>query len=391
MKKICFVTTVYFGLEHFMLPIVKQLHETEKFEITFICNYNERFANDLPEWIRYIPVKMKRGYDIGFMKIISKLKKIFKKEKFDIVAYSNENAALYAAVAAYKAKVPIRLYNQWGVRYRNMHKGIKYFLFKIVEKITCKCSTDTRCQSPLHRELCIKEKLFDQNNSKVLGIGGTIGVDFNEYDLTKKDIWNINFREKYSIPSDSFVFGFCGRITKDKGIREILIAFNKLKEEFHEISLLLVGDIDVNNGLNKKIIKAIYNDPQIICVGKLNSDEVKYAYAAMNVYLHPTYREGFGLAIQEAGAMELPVITSKIPGASEVLVEGQSCELVPIKNADQLYQKMQSFVRDPDKAKKMGHEAYLRVKKEFEREKMVAQQTADYIELANRFNEGTQC
>lgn len=386
MKKICFVTTVYFGLEHFMLPIVKQLYKIGKFEITFICNYNERFANNLPEWIHYIPVKMKRGYDIGFISIISKLKKIFQKEKFDMVVYSNENAALYASIASYFAKVPIRLYNQWGVRYRNMRKGISYFLFKIVERITCKCSTDIRCQSPMHRELCIKEKLFAPNNSKVLGIGGTIGVDFTEYDLTKKDIWNIEFRKKYSIPNNCFVFGFCGRITKDKGIRELIAAFNKLKDEYHEIILLLVGAIDVNNGLTKKTIKSIYNDAQIICVGKLDSAEVKYAYAAMDVYIHPTYREGFGLAIQEAGAMGLPVITSKIPGASEVLIECQSCELVQIKNINQLYQKMQSFIQDSNKAKKMGHEAYLRVKNEFGREKMIAQQTADYMELANRFN-----
>ncbi len=369
-----------------MLPIVKKLYETGEFDISFICDRDDAFAGRLPEWIHYIPVKMKRGIDIRFLKIISQLKKIFKKNKFDIVAYSNENASLYASIAAHQAHIPVRLYNQWGVRHRNMKKGAKRSFYKFIEKIICKCSTDTRPQSRLHRELCIQERLITEQNSKVLGLGGTIGVDLQDFDIVQKEAWRKEFRKKVSLPESAFVFGFIGRITKDKGICEILEAFDRLQKEEPLAWLLLVGDLDVNNGFSERDKEIIQTNGRIVCTGRLPKEDVKFAYAAMDVYVHPSYREGFGLAIQEAGAMALPVITTRIPGASEVLVEGQSCSLVPIKSPEQLYVAMADFLGHPDKTAAFGAAARQRVEQEFERSKMIGRQVEDYLELANRLN-----
>ncbi len=391
MVKICFVTTVPFGLEHFMLPIVKELHKTGKFDISFVCNRDDEFAKRLPEWIHYFPVKMKRGIDPGFLRIISQLKRIFKKNRFDIVAYSNENASLYASIAARLAHTPVRLYNQWGVRHRNMKKGLKRHFYKTIEKVICKCSTDTRPQSRLHQTLCIQERLITEQNSKVLGLGGTIGVDLQDFDIAQKAAWREEFRKKVSLPSSAFVFGFIGRLTKDKGICEILEAFDKLEDESPLVYLLLVGDLDVNNGFSEQDKKIIGSNDRIICTGRLPKEEVKFAYSAMDVYVHPSYREGFGLAIQEAGAMALPVITTRIPGASEVLVEGESCLLVPIQSPEQLYLAMADLLNDPEKTKSFGAAARQRVEREFERSKMVGRQVEDYLDLASRFNGRTSC
>ena len=89
--------------------------------------------------------------------------------------------------------------------------------------------------------------------------------------------------------------------------------------------------------------------------------------------------------------MALPVITTRIPGASEVLVEGESCLLVPIRSPEQLHLAMADFLNDPEKTKSFGTAARQRVEREFERSKMVGRQVEDYLDLASRFNGRTSC
>ena len=128
-KKICFCTTTSITLKTFVLPIAEMLNETGDFEVFFICAKDNDFEQKLPDYIKFIPIDMKRGIDFSAIKTIILFYKIFKQYKFDIVQYSTPNASLYASIASKISKVPIRLYAQWGIRYVGF-KGIKRKIFK---------------------------------------------------------------------------------------------------------------------------------------------------------------------------------------------------------------------------------------------------------------------
>ena len=85
MKKICFVTTVSMTLKAFVIETAKYLHEEGGYDISFICDNDPAFAASLPEYIHYYPVSMKRGISLGGIKACRQIKKIFKREKFDLV------------------------------------------------------------------------------------------------------------------------------------------------------------------------------------------------------------------------------------------------------------------------------------------------------------------
>lgn len=377
------MATVSFALDTFVLETANKLLETGNFDITFICNPDEDFKQRIDQRFHFIPLKMKRGYDLRFVFVITELIKIFKREKFDIIQYSTENASLYGAIASKIVKIPVVIYAQWGVRHRNMRKGFKRMFFFNLEKIMCKNATVIRPTSQLHAELCIKEKLYDEKKAKVLGKGGTIGVDLELYDIKRKLTYRQEIRNKYGIPTDSLVFGFSGRITKDKGISELLAAFDRINDEQHNIKLLLVGKIDVNDGLDRTIKGRLISDKNIIVTGKMGKNEMPKMYSAMDIYIHPTYREGFGMAIQEAAAMQVPTITTMIPGASEVMVNGESCLLVPMKNDKKLSEAMLYLYHNRELIISMGNSARTRVERFFERSQMINRQVEDYINLSN--------
>ena len=99
MKKICFISTIPSTLRTFVLKTAIYLHENTDWDISFICSEDEEFASELPEFIHYFPVPMERGISISGIKSMMQMKKIFVKEKFDLIQYSTPNASLYAALA----------------------------------------------------------------------------------------------------------------------------------------------------------------------------------------------------------------------------------------------------------------------------------------------------
>lgn len=379
-KKICFITTISGTLKAFVIPTARMLHEKLGVDITFICDHDDSFNCLLPDYIKYIPISMKRGIDINGIKSIWRLYKIFKENRFDIVQYSTPNAAMYASLAARMAKVPIRLYGQWGIRYVGF-EGIRRKLFKTIEKITCLNSTHIRSVSQLNRQFGIDEGLYGKSKVKVVGNGGTIGVDLHLYNISNKNNWRREIRELYDIADNDFVFCFCGRISADKGSCELLQAFRNLFQTNRNIHLLLIGGEEKNHGIGADLLEWTRNCKNVHFCGRVDGKKITHYYSAIDTLVHPSYREGFGMVIQEAGALGVPVITTRIPGAGEVMVDEESCLLVKSKDVEQLEAAMHKLVQQPDLALTLGRNAYERTKKLYNRENMLKFQCDDYTNL----------
>lgn len=245
-------------------------------------------------------------------------------------------------------------------------------------------STDIRAVSRLNKAFAVGEGLYPEKKAVVIGNGGTIGVDMEKFDITQKQIWRNLIRDQYKIDRGSFVFGFSGRVSADKGCSELLAAFKKLEEKANHINLFLVGPVEDHCGVPKELIDWARNSKNVVMTGMIDGSQMNQYYAAMDVLVHPTYREGFGMVIQEAGALGVPVITTKVPGASEVMVDGESSIHVEAKNTKELAKAMWRLSSQPEVTEKLGKAAYERTRQLYSRPIMLENQRVDYEMLLSR-------
>ena len=364
--KICALTTISKTMDWFIVDSMRNLAKNG-YDVTLICNMENGFAEENGDYAKCIHIPMARGASVkDIFKSVKKLKEIFKKEKFDILYYATPNASMYAALAGRSVKIQKRIYNQWGLRYISF-TGVKRIIFKLVEKITCKNSTHVRAPSPMNMEFAIREGLCDRKKISVIGVGGTIGVDLIECDKFDHEKTRENLRAKYLIPTNAFVYGFVGRLNKDKGVNELIEAFSKVEEKNKDAYLVLVGMNDTVNPITDENLQKAREDKRIILTGNVPKEEV-YQYMAMfDVLVHPTYREGFGKVLQEAMGMRLPIITTNIPGPSEVVEQGECGLLVEPKNVDDLVEKMFLMESNAELRDKLASLGRVRAEKYFDR------------------------
>lgn len=352
MYKICFVTTISLTLKSFVLELAKSLHATGDFEIHFICDYDAEFEKMLPDFIHYKPISMKRGISLDGIKAICEMKKYFKEECFDIIQYSTPNASCYASIAAKWANVPCRLYCQWGIAYVGF-QGIKRKIFKQIEKLVCKFSTRIEPDSFGNLRFSHEEGLYDKNKSCVIWNGSASGVNINKFDITQKAEWKDEIRLKYNIPKDAFVCIFIGRITKDKGINELFEASKSLITRYQDMYLLLVGNVEKTESVDAALYQWTQDEARVIYCGYTN--EVEKYLAASNIYVLPSYREGFGTAVIEAEAMGIPVIVTDIPGPTDAMKKNITGIVVKKGDAGEIHDAIEKLYFSNELCTEMGN------------------------------------
>lgn len=345
MKKICFITTIPGTLKSFVLKTADYIHNNTDWDISFICDYDESFKNELPEYIHYYPVKMKRGISLSGIKAVLKMYKIFKTEKFDLIQYSTPNASLYASLAGWFAKIPVRLYCQWGMVFVGF-SGLKRKIFKTIEKTVCTLSTFIEPDSKSNVDFSVSQRLYVREKSTVIWNGSACGVDIKKFDISKKENYRIEIRNKYNFTDDDFLFGFVGRLTRDKGINELLSAFKELVKTKSNAYLMFVGRPELDETINQELYNWANNCKNVIFAGY--TDKVECYLSAMDAYILPSYREGFGMGVVEAEAMGVPVIVTNIPGPVDAMLENKTGLRVAKQNVDELQEAMLKFIDNPE-------------------------------------------
>lgn len=312
------------------------------FDVTIICSPGKQVQNDLNSSIHFIPVEIPRGVSfVGSLCAFNKLLKIFKKQKFDIIQYSTPNAAFCASIAAKLAGCRIRNYHLMGLRYIGS-AGLVKSILKTIERVACGCSTHIECVSYSNMEMGIQEGLFPREKVTVVWNGSSGGVDLERFCFTKRGQWREEVRKELGYSENDFVYGFVGRITRDKGINELLEAYYSLNTD---AKLLLIGRIEGEQTLNPELFERARQDANVT-IHKAVSDIERY-YAALDVLVLPSYREGFGNVVIEAGAVGTPAIVSDIPGPIDTVDPGVTALTIPAKDAEALAEAMRK-VRQMD-------------------------------------------
>ena len=363
MKKICFITTVPITIKAFILKTVEYIHNNTDWDISIICSNEEGFEELLPDYIHFFPIHMERGISIAGIKAMLEMKRIFKREKFDLIQYSTPNAAMYASMAGKMAKIPVRLYCQWGMAFKGM-SGIKRAIFKFMEKAICRFSTEIEPDSKSNLDFAHEQGIYKPEIGRVIWNGSACGVDLSKFDIDKKNEYRSEIRSMYEFAQNDFVFGFVGRITRDKGINELLESFKKINADNKNAYLMLVGPNEVGESVDSELYDWSVNSSNVIYTGF--TTEVEKFLSAMDCYILPSYHEGFGMSTVEAEAMGLPVIVTNIPGPVDAIIADETGVMVEKANALELYNAMNDMLNSPQEVVRLGEAAQRFAKESFD-------------------------
>lgn len=294
--------------------------------------------------------------------------KLISRERFDAVVGHTPKGAMVAMISAKLAGVKTRIYYRHGLIYTTA-TGLKRIIFKTVERFTALLATNIVNVSPSLSQLAVKDKLNPDSKQTVIGCGTCGGIDtidtFNPDKVSEDTVSAL--RHTLGIPDGAFVVGFCGRLCRDKGIIELIEGFKLFREAHPDIDarLLLVGPYDARDILPQHIKDEIKSSPLIISPGSVSHHYLPNYYSLMDVFVFPSYREGFGMTVIEASAMCIPILVSRSHGCVDSIrenVTGRYIDLTPQSIASSLTEML-----NPQLRQRLGEAGRNFVTKNFER------------------------
>lgn len=275
-------------------------------------------------------------------------------------------AGLLTGIAGWLSRVPCRVYTLRGLRLET-EKGPRKVILKCAERAACFCADRVVCVSPSLRERAISLRLVPRAKTVLLGLGSGNGVDPGRFEPTEeRAVQAEELRRGLRICPGQLVIGFVGRLTRDKGVPELVEAFQTIRGDFPEAILLLVGDYEDGDPVPPATRDFIESDPAIRHVG--NNPQIELYYHVMHVFVLPTFREGMPITVLEAQAAGLPVVTTRATGAVDSIEDGVTGLLTPVGDASKLAEAVVSLLSNPARMHAMGRLGRERVLRSFKNE-----------------------
>ena len=278
--------------------------------------------------INYKAIVLKRQVSVlDDVKAFFKICKYIRDNRIDTVIAHQYKARLIGMLAATTMRVPNRIIFAHGVLYDTM-KGFKRRLFIFVDRFVARMAHKVVCVSPSVMKARLRDKINKPEKQSLLYKGTCGGIDtqqmFNPKNYGQSVI--ISLRESLGISEGDFVIGFCGRLVRDKGVVELEEGFRLLKREYPNkaIKLLIIGEKEMRNALPEDTYKAIENNRDVIFTGRIGREFMPKYYMLMDVFILPSYREGYPTVVLEAMAMGIPCIVSRSTGCIDSIVEGKN-------------------------------------------------------------------
>ncbi len=300
------------------------------------------------EQCRHIIVPMTRKITpLQDFKCLIQLIKIFKKEKPDIIHSHTPKAGLLGMLAAKLCGVKVRIHTVAGMPLM-VEKGFKLQLLKFIEKLTYRAANHVWPNSNSLYNYIIDHKFTGTKKLNIIGKGSTNGININRFSkdfldeqLLSKIKGSINY-------SEQFKYLLCvGRLVADKGIVELVNVFVSLQKKYNGLKLIIVGEFEAAlDPLPAAIIQQIQNNKNIIHVNW--TLQVEYYMHIADYFVFPSHREGFPNVLLQAGAMELPVICSRIAGNVDIVEHNQTGLIFENLSQDEMLVKIEFALNNPD-------------------------------------------
>jgi len=386
-KKLVRITTVPLSLDKILDGQLSFMNN--HYEVIAVSSEKEyliRCAKN--EGVRFKHIEMTRKITpikdfISLIKLISFLKK----ERPLIIHSHTPKAGILAMLASKITNIPIRLHTVAGLPLME-EKGSKKKLLELIEKLTYSFSTFVFTNSNGLYKYIIENNYVSKNKLKVIGNGSSNGVDINYFSPT-----SVSEKEKeklklsLGILESDFIFVFVGRIVADKGINELINAFDTISFQNNAIKLLLVGEQESHlDPLNENTLKLISSNKNIIKTGF--QKDIRPFLAVSDALVFPSYREGFPNVIMQAGAMELPVIATNINGCNEIIINEKNGVLIELKNNGAIVKAMVRLIEDEAFYKNLKSNARSMIISRFERKVICEKILYEYKEMEKVLNYG---
>jgi len=347
-KKLIRITTVPISLEK-LLENQARFFKTY-YSVTLVSSQKEQLQKLAEEQgVNHFSLEMTRKITpLQDLRCLLQLIRFLRKDKPHIVHTHTPKAGIVGMLAAFITGVPLRMHTVAGLPLMEA-KGLKKSILYAVERLTYRCATHVYPNARGLMDFIQEKKLAGKTPLKCIGNGSSNGIDltyFNPERVSKEQ--EMSFREKWNISKDDFVFLFIGRLVGDKGVNELVAAFEQLANKIPNAKLLMVGPQEPTlDPLKQVTIASIEKNPKIVSTAY--QQDVRPFLKMAEVFVFPSYREGFPNVVLQAGAMGIPCIVSDINGCNEIIENEVNGLIVPPKSIQPLSEKMYSLYKDPEK------------------------------------------
>lgn len=358
-KKICFITAVPASAESFLLDHMRAL--IEKYGVYYVSNEDDeskiKVAHD-----GYHCVNIQRNISLfNDIKAVWNLYRYFRRMKFDAVHSVTPKAGLVTAIAGWISRIPHRTHTFTGQVWANK-VGFKRWLLKSLDKVIAFLDNHILVDGEGQRQFLINNGVIKASKSRVLGHGSICGVNLERFKPSIE--MRMKKRMEIGAKDDTVVFSFMGRLNHDKGIYELLSAFNRLAGDCPNVFLVLFGYDEENISSHFKEYPNIKEKENFIYYGQ--TSEPQNMSQAADVFVLPTYREGFGSSVIEAAALGIPTICTDAYGVMDAMVDDVTGLRCKVGDIESLYQCMKRLYKDPTLRNNLGDNGRLRVLENFD-------------------------
>lgn len=362
----------------FSLNLITQLKDSGV-KVTLVSSDEaklKQLAQELDVYYKYVPFY--RGMNpLKDLSAIYALYKILKNEKPDVIVGATPKAAMVSMIAAKMAKVKNRIYHIYGLPYETA-KGLKFKLLLGVEKLTGTCASHIVPIGTSVKISVLSHRLFPEKKMIQHGLLTVGGVDIDRFNPVALEREGKELRHSLNIPDGDIVIGYVARLTYDKGFGDLVDIWGRIKKH-KNVHLLIVGSVDRRVPLPEEMLDSFFSQERVHNLGFRM--DVEKCFAAMDIFLFPSYREGFGNVSIEASAMEIPVITYDVTGCKDAVQNDVSGFIVPFRDYNAVVSRLKELSDNEDLRLRLGRQGRQRVMEYFTNE-IVANNFIDIIHNA---------
>ena len=326
-------------------------------------------------------VGMKRQISpLSDLPAVWRLWRLIRRYRPAIVHAHTPKAGLLGMVAARLALVKIRIYTIHGLPLMT-RTGWQFRVLRLAETLACRLATSVNCVSESVRRVVLDLGICPEAKVRTLGFGSCAGVNLHRFDPAACDPADrARIRAQHGIPEDAQLLGFVGRLVRDKGIGELADAWQRLRAEFPNLHLLCCGEFEPQDPVPEEVRERLQNDPRVHFTDGFVA-EMPPVYAALDVCVLPTYREGLPTVALECAAMEVPLVATRVPGCTDAVRDGVTGLLVEAHSADALGRAVARLLDEPRLGKEMGRAAREFVRAKFSEEIVLGNVLNEYRRL----------
>jgi len=354
-KKLVRITTIPLSLKYLLGGQLGFMNQ--HFEVTAISSPGIELDELESEGINVRRVFMTRKITpLQDLRALMELYRIFKEIKPDIVHTHTPKAGILGMLAANMAGVPVRMHTVAGLPLME-REGVERSMLEAVEKFTYSLTHKVYPNSFGLKNFIIHKNFALPSKVAVLANGSSNGINTQYFNLNaeiEKEVSSLKILLKVS--EDEILFLFVGRLVADKGVNELIKAFDRLSRNYTNSRLILVGsmeeDLDPISGESLMILK---RNKRIIQTG-FKKDIRPYLHLS-DIFVLPTYREGFPNVVLQAGCFHLPSIVTDINGCNEIIEDGVNGLIIPPKSTEKLQEAMIKLLKENKLREQMASHA----------------------------------